>query len=94
MRHFIIYTQNKKIMKKIRAAIVGYGNIGHYTLQALEAAPDFEVAGIVRRNGAENRPEDMPSSAATTKMAMSVTAAPRARMAVKASWPGVSRKVI
>lgn len=46
-------------MKKIRAAIVGYGNIGHYTLQALEGAPDFEVAGIVRRNGAENRPEEL-----------------------------------
>jgi diaminopimelate dehydrogenase len=48
-----------KIMKKIRAAIVGYGNIGHYTLQALEAAPDFEIAGIVRRNGAENKPEEL-----------------------------------
>ncbi|MEE0903755.1 MAG: diaminopimelate dehydrogenase [Prevotellamassilia sp.] len=43
-------------MKKIRAAVVGYGNIGRYTLQALEAAPDFEVAGIVRRQGAANRP--------------------------------------
>ncbi|MDE7378059.1 MAG: diaminopimelate dehydrogenase [Paraprevotella sp.] len=46
-------------MKKIRAAIVGYGNIGHYTLHALEAAPDFEVAGIVRRNGAENQPAEL-----------------------------------
>lgn len=46
-------------MKKIRAAVVGYGNIGHYALQALEAAPDFEVAGIVRRNGAENKPEEL-----------------------------------
>ena len=46
-------------MKKIRAAIVGYGNIGHYTLQALEDAPDFEIAGIVRRNGAENKPEEL-----------------------------------
>lgn len=46
-------------MKKIRAAVVGYGNIGHYTLQALEAAPDFEVAGIVRRNGAENNPQEL-----------------------------------
>lgn len=46
-------------MKKIRAAVVGYGNIGRFTLQALEAAPDFEVAGIVRRNGAENRPEEL-----------------------------------
>jgi hypothetical protein len=33
-----------------------------------------------------------PSSAATTRMTMSVAEAPRARMAVKASWPGVSRK--
>lgn len=37
-------------MKKIRAAIVGYGNIGHFVLDSLKCAPDFEVAGIVRRN--------------------------------------------
>ena len=43
-------------MKKIRAAIVGYGNIGHYTLQALQVAGDFEIAGIVRRAGADNCP--------------------------------------
>lgn len=42
-------------MKKIRAAIVGYGNIGHFVLDAILASPDFEVAGIVRRN-----PEDSP----------------------------------
>ena len=35
-----------------------------------------------------------PSSAATTSTATSVTCAPRARMAVNASWPGVSRNVI
>jgi diaminopimelate dehydrogenase len=40
-------------MKKIRAAIVGYGNIGKYVLEALEAAPDFEVAGVIRRNPGE-----------------------------------------
>ena len=34
------------------------------------------------------------SSAATTMMAMSATFAPRARMVVKASWPGVSMKTI
>ena len=38
-------------MKKIRAAIVGYGNIGKATLEALQAAPDFELVGIVRRSG-------------------------------------------
>ena len=46
-------------MKKIRAAIVGYGNIGKYALQALESAPDFEVAGVVRRAGAENKPAEL-----------------------------------
>lgn len=45
-------------MKKIRAAIVGYGNIGKYVLEALEAAPDFEVAGIVRRD-ANNVPDEL-----------------------------------
>ena len=38
-------------MKKIRAAVVGYGNIGKFSVQALEAAPDFEIAGVVRRPG-------------------------------------------
>ena len=49
-------------MKKIRAAVVGYGNIGHYSVQALEAATDFEIAGIVRRNGAENKPAELAES--------------------------------
>lgn len=37
-------------MKKTRAAIVGYGNIGKYVLNAISAAPDFELAGVVRRD--------------------------------------------
>lgn len=41
-------------MKKIRAAVVGYGNIGRFVLDALVEAPDFEIAGIVRRHGSEN----------------------------------------
>lgn len=36
--------------KKIRAAVVGFGNIGKFTLQALLTSEDFEVAGVVRRN--------------------------------------------
>ncbi len=46
-------------MKKIRAAVVGYGNIGKYVVEALEAAPDFEIAGVVRRHGAENKPVEL-----------------------------------
>ena len=46
-------------MKKIRAAVVGYGNIGKFTVEALEAAPDFEIAGIVRRSGATDKPAEL-----------------------------------
>ena len=46
-------------MKKIRAAVVGYGNIGKFTIEALEASADFEIAGVVRRKGAENKPAEL-----------------------------------
>lgn len=40
-------------MEKIKAAVVGYGNIGKYVVEALQAAPDFEIVGVVRRNAAD-----------------------------------------
>ena len=46
-------------MKKIRAAVVGYGNIGKSVVEALQTAPDFEIAGVIRRNGAENKPAEL-----------------------------------
>ena len=46
-------------MEKLRIAVVGYGNIGKYTVQALQAAPDMEIAGIVRRNGAAEKPAEL-----------------------------------
>ncbi|MDE6218802.1 MAG: diaminopimelate dehydrogenase [Muribaculaceae bacterium] len=46
-------------MKKINAAIVGYGNIGRFTLEALLAADDFNVAGIVRRDPSDRA--DIPA---------------------------------
>ena len=52
------------------------------TLAALAWSMASSVCGIT------------PSSAATTSTTMSVTLAPRARMRVKASWPGVSMKTI
>lgn len=62
-RTFVLRTKNQQaksnIMNKIRVAIVGYGNIGQYTLQALQAAPDMEIAGVVRRRGAENKPASL-----------------------------------
>ncbi len=47
-------------MKKIRAAIVGYGNIGKSVLEAIQAAPDFELVGIVRRSSSvSNTPQEL-----------------------------------
>jgi len=57
----------KMISRKIRVAIVGYGNIGKQVLEAIEASPDFEVAGIVRRN-----PADQPAEIAHLKIATSI----------------------
>jgi len=38
-------------MEKIKVAIVGYGNIGRFSLEAVEAAGDMECVGVVRRSG-------------------------------------------
>ena len=45
-------------MEKIKVAIVGYGNIGKYALEAVEAASDMECVGVVRRKASsEGCPE-------------------------------------
>lgn len=57
-------------MVKIRAAIVGFGNIGHAALEALQEAPDFEIAGIIRRDP-ENRngvPEGIKTVGSITEL--------------------------
>src|SRR3712207_4998808 len=55
--------KNIENMTKIRAAVVGYGNIGRFAVEALEAAPDFEIAGIVRRQGDQDKPIELASYA-------------------------------
>jgi diaminopimelate dehydrogenase len=55
-------------MKKKRVAIVGYGNIGKYVLEAVLASPDFEVAGIIRRD-----PTDIPDELKPYKVTDSIT---------------------
>ena len=37
-------------MEKIRVAIVGYGNIGKYAIEAVNASKDMELSGVVRRS--------------------------------------------
>jgi diaminopimelate dehydrogenase len=44
-------------MIKIQVAVVSYGNIGKFAVEAVNAAPDMELAGVVRRSTGNNPPE-------------------------------------
>jgi diaminopimelate dehydrogenase len=48
-------------MNKVhKIAVVGYGNIGKYAVQALNVAPDMELVGVVRRkHSAQNVPPEL-----------------------------------
>ncbi|MDL2220092.1 diaminopimelate dehydrogenase [Eubacteriales bacterium OttesenSCG-928-N14] len=46
-------------MQPITAAILGYGNIGKAVLEAINAADDFTLAGIVRRNPSAPQPQEL-----------------------------------
>lgn len=47
-------------MKKIRVAVVGLGNIGRFAVEAVLAAPDMELAGVVRRTKTAGAEESFP----------------------------------
>lgn len=49
---------------KIKVAIVGYGNIGRFALEAVQAAQDFELVGVVRRD-INNVPEELQNITVT-----------------------------
>jgi len=48
-------------MKKIKVAIVGYGNIGKTAYEALLAAPDMEIAGVVLRDRTKAGEKGVPA---------------------------------
>jgi len=44
----------------IKIAVVGYGNIGRFAVEAIQAASDMELAGVVRRTSSiENTPLEL-----------------------------------
>ncbi len=45
-------------MKKLRIAVVGYGNIGQFAVQAVLQAEDMELAGVVLRHGKNEHEEN------------------------------------
>lgn len=46
-------------MDKLRVAIVGYGNVGRYAMEAVQAAPDMELVGMVRRRVLGEQPREL-----------------------------------
>jgi len=47
-------------MTSIRVAVVGYGNIGKYAVEAVRGSSDMELAGVVRRNSSVgNHPAEL-----------------------------------
>lgn len=56
-------------MTKIKIAIVGYGNIGRYVLDAVQESPDFELAGVVRRSSSiSNTPPELNNTKVTSNL--------------------------
>ncbi|MCL2090501.1 MAG: diaminopimelate dehydrogenase [Micrococcales bacterium] len=46
-------------MGTLRIAVVGYGNIGRHAVEAVRAAPDMELAGVVRRSTTSEHAEEL-----------------------------------
>ena len=45
--------EKRKEEREVRVAVVGYGNVGFHAVQAVLAAPDMELCGIVRSSSSE-----------------------------------------
>ena len=71
-------------MKKIRVAIIGYGNIGKHVLEALEASKDFEIAGIV---------SDIPVEIQTYPVTESITTLEKTDVAILAVPSRIVEKI-
>ncbi|MCG0239825.1 MAG: diaminopimelate dehydrogenase [Firmicutes bacterium] len=44
---------------KLKVAVVGYGNVGRYAVQAIREAPDMELVGVVRRAAGGPQPPEL-----------------------------------
>ncbi|NLA23887.1 MAG: diaminopimelate dehydrogenase, partial [Bacteroidales bacterium] len=57
-------------MQKIKIAIIGYGNIGKYAAEAVEATSDMELVGVVRRSESIN---NVPLELTNTKIVTDIS---------------------
>ena len=52
----IYYKKRTSASLMIKVAIVGFGNVGKYALDAIQEASDMELVGIVSKHLSENKP--------------------------------------
>ena len=56
--HNTVINERGKVIRMVKVAIVGYGNIGKSVLEAARASADIELVGVVRRTvDVKNAPE-------------------------------------
>ncbi len=53
----------------LRLAVVGYGNIGRSAVEAVQAAPDMELAGVIRRSAGQSVPPELAGITITDDVA-------------------------
>jgi len=53
---------------KRKIAIIGYGNIGKYAVQAVQASKDLELVGVVRRTITEPKPSELANVPVVTSI--------------------------
>jgi diaminopimelate dehydrogenase len=56
-------------MSKKKIAVIGYGNIGQYAVQAVQSSPDFELAGVIRRAAGGKKPPELADTAVVDDIA-------------------------
>jgi len=54
-------------MQTIKAAIIGYGNIGKGVYEAITAAPDMEAAGVILRDASTAKAKGIPANLAVAE---------------------------
>lgn len=54
-----VYYILRMSQNSLRIAVVGYGNIGRAAVEAIQAAPDMELAGVVRRSTLDQTPPEL-----------------------------------
>ncbi|QGT99407.1 Meso-diaminopimelate D-dehydrogenase [Candidatus Syntrophocurvum alkaliphilum] len=67
-------------MSKTKVAIVGYGNIGKFAVDAINEAPDMELVGVVRRASSLSQPK--PSELADIPVVASIKELPDVKIAL------------